>query len=148
VDVAVTWEPELARYQNRDDAHILFTSAEFPDLIIDGVVFPPEVLTKRRNDVAAMIRGWNRALRFAGKNPDQAFADIARYEKSDVKLMNTVFKGIERGTPEVNRRVLGQSGSAGTGVEAARQVAEFLLKFGHIKKVPQLDELFDSSFLD
>lgn len=142
VDVAVTWEPELARNAHRKDAHIVFTSAEFPDLIIDGVVFPPATLRKRNPEIQAMIRGWNRALDDAKNNPSTTYADIARYQKSDVHIMMTVFNGIEIGDTKVNRRVLGEAGRPGTGVDAARQVSEFLLRFNLIKSAPDPKDLF------
>ncbi|MBF0421291.1 MAG: ABC transporter substrate-binding protein [Magnetococcales bacterium] len=142
VDVAVTWEPELARNAHRQDAHIIFTSASFPDLIIDGVVFPPAIIKKRTKEIQSMIKGWNRALEDVKKNPDAVFADIAKYQKSDLSLMTTIFKGIEIGDTVVNRRVLGVAGIPGTGADAARQVSEFLLRFKLIKAVPDSRNLF------
>ncbi|MBF0631527.1 MAG: ABC transporter substrate-binding protein [Magnetococcales bacterium] len=142
VDIAVTWEPELARNAHRQDAHILFTSAAFPDLIIDGIVFPPTILKKRHQEIQAMIRGWHRALSYAKQNPDATYAAIARYQNSDVTLMNTIFKGIEMGNKEVNQRVLGVEGMIGTGVHAAKQVSEFLLRFNLIKTTPDPHEMF------
>jgi hypothetical protein len=81
-------------------------------------------------------------------NPEEAYKDIAMYEKSDPKIMSIVFNGIERGTILVNKRVLGEKEKSGTGVEAAKQVSEFLLDFGLISKHPEFTELFNSSFID
>ncbi|MBF0612134.1 MAG: hypothetical protein G8345_13040 [Magnetococcales bacterium] len=122
---------------------LIYTSAEFPDLIIDGVVFLPTTLQKRNPQIQAIIRGWNRALDVAKKNSDVAYAAIARYQNSDVNLMSIISKGMEIGDTQVDlRQVLGVSGTPGTGVDAARQVSAFLLRFNLIKVAPDPLDFF------
>ncbi len=62
LDAATLWDPHLSRQAAAPEAHKLFTSKQIPGQIIDVLVVHKEIADQRPDDVANIIRGWERTL--------------------------------------------------------------------------------------
>lgn len=62
VDAAVTWEPWLSNAGNREGGHLLCSSADYPNTIVDTVAFSDDFIKKNPDAVKAFIKAWNEAL--------------------------------------------------------------------------------------
>lgn len=71
VDAFQTWEPFVSRAV-AEGAHVIFTGADIPGLIPDGVAFHGDVVKKRPEDIRAFLRGWFRGVDFWLANPSEA----------------------------------------------------------------------------
>lgn len=78
VDAAVTWEPALSLGAQSEHGHLLVSSAEKPDLIVDVVAVTPETLAAHSDELKGFVRAWYRALDYLKSNPDDAYAIMAR----------------------------------------------------------------------
>lgn len=61
LDAAVTWEPWLSKASTAG-GHILASTKDNRGLIVDVLVVPPDVLSKRPKDVQAIMQAWFDAL--------------------------------------------------------------------------------------
>lgn len=78
VDAAVTWEPALSQGAKAEHGHILLTSADKPGLITDVVAVTAETAADKKDDIAAFVRAWYKAVDFAKSNPEEANAIMAK----------------------------------------------------------------------
>ena len=78
VDAAVTWEPALSQGANSPNGHLLISSAETPGLIVDVIAVTDETLNEHREELAAFVRAWQRALDYLASNPDESYEIMAR----------------------------------------------------------------------
>lgn len=110
VPVAVTWEPHLSLVRKKKQGRVLVDSSASPGVIVDVVALSCDVIEKRPADVAALVKGYYRALDFMKKNPTKAntimakgvggflkdpkdFADAAKGVRFYDKAMNETFLG-------------------------------------------------------
>lgn len=143
VDAIAVWEPNLIRYADRKDAHKLIDSTEYPDLIMDGLTFSPDVIRDRPKEIAAVVRVWHRILGELNAGDKELLKRIAEIEGVDAGQITTVFKRMEMGTRELNRSALGSGGKA---FKAAERNADFLLQFNQIQRKPDPTSVFDGTF--
>ena len=78
-DAVVTWQPHLAKALKRPGAHILISSKEEPDIIIDTLNVREDFLNEKPGLIKGLIRGWFRALGVYRKHPIPASKIIAKY---------------------------------------------------------------------
>jgi len=79
VDACVTWEPQVSRALRRPGAHILASTKEFPDIIIDTLNVRRDLLGNNPGAVKKLMRAWFRALKYYREYPAEASAIIAKY---------------------------------------------------------------------
>ena len=78
VDAAVTWEPALSQGAKSEHGHMLLTSADKPGLITDVVATTAETAVAKKDDIAAFVRAWYKAVDYSKSNPDDANAIMAK----------------------------------------------------------------------
>jgi NitT/TauT family transport system substrate-binding protein len=78
LDAATLWDPHLSRQAAAPGAHKLFTSKQIPGQIIDVLVVQKEIADKRPEDVANIIRGWERTLAAWRARPAELEAVMAK----------------------------------------------------------------------
>jgi NitT/TauT family transport system substrate-binding protein len=78
VDAAVTWEPALSLGAQSKNGHLLASSSEVPGVIVDVVAVTPETIAAHGPELKAFSRAWYKALDFLAKNPDEAYAIMAK----------------------------------------------------------------------
>ena len=79
VDAAVTWEPWVTRALAREGAHVLVSTKDEPEIIVDVFNVREELVREKPDLVRALLRGWYKALDYYRANPDKASAIIAPY---------------------------------------------------------------------
>lgn len=62
VDAAVTWEPWLTNANQRDGGHLLVSSADYPNTIVDTVAFTDSFINEHPDEVAGFVAAWNEAV--------------------------------------------------------------------------------------
>ena len=77
VDAAVTWEPALSQGAKSEHGQMLLTSADKPGLITDIVAATAETAVTKKDDIAAFVRAWYRAVDYVKTNPEDASAIMA-----------------------------------------------------------------------
>ncbi|MDO9542857.1 MAG: ABC transporter substrate-binding protein [Kiritimatiellia bacterium] len=80
-DACVTWEPHLSQALQRPGAHILTSSREHPDIIVDTLNVRKDLIEHDPGLVKRLMRGWFKALKFYREKPNEAGEIIAKYYK-------------------------------------------------------------------
>lgn len=104
LDAAVTWEPWLSR-ASEGDGHVLFTSADVPNMLIDVVTVTPETLDTRGDDLKAFSAGIDRALKEIESNPQQSHETIADWLDTEADQVAGMMEGIRVYGSEENTRL-------------------------------------------
>ncbi|MBU0635880.1 ABC transporter substrate-binding protein [Candidatus Micrarchaeota archaeon] len=76
VEVAVSWEPWLSQAQSLTGAHILVSSQDTPDLILDAFLAREELFSQNSGILKKFVRGLRNGMAFSESNPREA-AEIA-----------------------------------------------------------------------
>ncbi len=79
VDAAVTWEPWLSKAAERPGGHILISTRDEPEIIIDTLNVREDLVKDNPELVKGLMRGWFKALKYYKENPVEASEIIARH---------------------------------------------------------------------
>jgi NitT/TauT family transport system substrate-binding protein len=105
VAATVSWEPHLSEAVENKTGHILLTSRDIPEAIVD-ILAAKNSVTDDPTVLRAFLDGWFEAERFMQANPDEANAIIAKglsVKPEDVKGMRD---GLKLASVERNRYFL------------------------------------------
>lgn len=62
VDAAVTWEPWLTNANQREGGHLLCSSADYPNTIVDVVTMSDSFLKDNPDAASGFVKAWNEAV--------------------------------------------------------------------------------------
>lgn len=77
VDAAVTWEPFLSKVAESAKGHILATTKDYPEIIIDVLIANPE-LAKDKETMRRFIEGWLKSVDYIKAHQDDATKIMAK----------------------------------------------------------------------
>ncbi|MEG4066226.1 ABC transporter substrate-binding protein [Microcoleus sp. Pol11C2] len=137
------WEPYLSEALKLG-AHILFTSKQTPGLILDVVAFRGEVIRDRPEDIRAFVRGWLQALSYWEANISEGNAIVSK--ALNIPSNTISFEGIDLTDLAENQKFF-QSDSPTYIYKNAKKYADFFIRAGNVTRIPNLETLFNSSFL-
>ncbi|MEG4348273.1 ABC transporter substrate-binding protein [Microcoleus sp. LAD1_D5] len=138
-----TWEPYLSEALKLG-AHILFTSKQTPGLILDLVAFRGEVIRDRPEDIRAFVRGWLQGLSYWEANIPEGKKIVSK--ALNIPSNKLSFEGIDF-TDFANNQNFFQSDSPNYISKTAKKYADFFIRAGNVTRLPNLETLFNSSFL-
>ena len=78
VDAAVTWEPWLSKANETGFGQTLYSSKDYPGVIVDTLAVRNDYAEQYPKAVQALIRAWFRAVEYAKENPDDANPIMAK----------------------------------------------------------------------
>jgi NitT/TauT family transport system substrate-binding protein len=81
VDAVTAYPPNSTELENSGTAHSIFSSSRIPGEIVDVLALDAEICKDRPDDVAAVIRAFYRAVRFAQEHPDEAWRIMSERER-------------------------------------------------------------------
>lgn len=80
LDAVVTYPPVSVEMLRQPGSKVVFTTREISGEVVDVIAVEAEVCVTRREDVARMLRAFHRAVEYAGKEPAEAHAYMAKRE--------------------------------------------------------------------
>jgi len=80
-DAVVTWEPSLSKALKRPGAHLLVSTKELPEIIIDTLNVKNDMIKNNPALVKGIMRAWFKALKHYKEDPAGSSALIAKYYK-------------------------------------------------------------------
>lgn len=137
LDAAVTWEPWLSRAAEADNAHLLASTREHRDVIVDVLAVQPDLLRDRPLDVEAVIRGWFDSVEYWKEHRDEANAIVARFFKLPVNEMEAILRGVEFPDLKRNGELFGTARSPGRLNEVGSAAGEIWFNGGVLKRAPK-----------
>jgi NitT/TauT family transport system substrate-binding protein len=148
VDAVFTWEPYTTE-AIKDGYNVIFTSDQLANVYPDLITFRSEIVQERPEDVRAFLRAWFEAVDYRSEHPAEANQIIADYFEIPVEEL-VPDNELHIMTLEDNLSIYSQEATA-NGQTSIRDVAtinaEFLLRIGVLSKMPDLEILFDASYL-
>lgn len=87
-------EPNLSKALQRPNAHLLFSSKEYPGVISDQFVATQTTMRTRLSDLTAFAQCWYRTLARISASPDSAIAIMAKHLGLKPEDMKTAMPGI------------------------------------------------------
>ena len=79
VDAAVTWEPWLSKAAQRQGGHILISTRDEPDIIIDTLNVRQDLVESNPELIKGLMRAWFKAIKYYKENPVEASEIIAKH---------------------------------------------------------------------
>ncbi|WP_437908350.1 ABC transporter substrate-binding protein [Sorangium sp. So ce327] len=139
-----TWEPYVTQAA-KSGAKAIFSSKETPALFADFTLFRSTVLRDRPDDVRAFIRAWFQAVEFWKAHPLEGNEIIAKALKIPASDIST--DGYELFSLEEVRRRFAPNNDPTSLAPLVNKHIDFLVQDGQLGRRPDLDSIFDSSFL-
>ncbi len=125
VDAAVTWEPWVSR-ATAGGGHVIFSSAEVPNVILDSVAVTKSTLEKRRKDVLSFVAAVDRGVGYLRAHPDEARTIIGKYLEAEPDAVKGMLAGDKIYGLADNRELFGTAAKPGPGYDSMGRVVEFL----------------------
>ena len=80
LDGMVTYPPHAVQVLREEGARVFFSTAEIPGEVLDVIAVDEEILVRRQEDIAALLRAFSKAMNYSRQHPDEAYAIMARRE--------------------------------------------------------------------
>ncbi len=78
-DAICTHEPHIfSALKSRRDAHVLFSSRDFPGVIVDAAIANEKLISARREDLEKVYNGWTEAVAYIREHPDESAKIISK----------------------------------------------------------------------
>ncbi|BDI17574.1 aliphatic sulfonate ABC transporter substrate-binding protein [Nostoc cf. commune SO-36] len=139
-----TWEPHLSQIIKLG-GHIIFTSKQTPGLIVDMIIFRGDTVRDRPEDVRAFVRGWLQAATYWRANLQEGNAIISKALKIPSNTIS--LEGVNLTDLAQNQKLF-QSSNPNSIYKTAKIYADFFIRSGNLTRIPELESLFNSSFLN
>ena len=148
VDVAVTWEPWLSKAKVRQDGHVLVSSKEYPDLIMDSFAFRKDFIQKYPDTVKDFMKAYYDAYNWMQQNQTEALkiiGDAVGESADDVKadLGTMTLFDLSKG-----KEVMGTSSSHGKIYDNVKAAADFWKSQKAIDNAVNPSDAVDPSFIN
>lgn len=148
VDAAVTWEPWLTNASQRKGGHLLYSSKDFPNTIVDVVTIRKDFCQKYPDKVKGFVAAWNEALTWY-KNGHQDEGNKIMAEGLKMKLDD--FKSMVAGITWYDKDSMNKffdKSSADNIYEISDRAIRFWIERGLIDKKYDASKLISSDYLE
>jgi NitT/TauT family transport system substrate-binding protein len=81
VDAVTVYPPNSTEIEHAGLARTIFTSSRIPGEIVDVLALDEQIIRKRPEDVAGVIRAFYRAVSYAQQHPEEAWQIMAERER-------------------------------------------------------------------
>ncbi len=143
LDVAVTWEPWITKSAGEKTGHVIFSSAETPNLILDILAISSKNAAKKSADTRAFLKGMNRGYEFVQQHTDEACAIAAKVLDQKPEEVKAMLPKVALYSPAKNIEVM----SGGAAATASKEVAKFFKDKKVNDTVVDVSKLYDASYL-
>jgi NitT/TauT family transport system substrate-binding protein len=148
LDVAVTWEPWLSKAKVRTDGHVLVSSKQYPDLIMDSFAFRKDFIQKYPDTVKDFMKAYYDAFTWMQANQTEALkviGDAVQESPSDVSADLSTLTLFDLST---GKQVIGTSSSHGKIYDNVKAAADFWKAQGKIDTAVNPSDAVDPSFIN
>lgn len=147
VDAAVVWEPWLTKARDEGGGHILASTREFPDLIVDCLGFNADVVARSPEDVQKIVGAIFRAIDYWKQNPDEANRIMAPHFQVGAAKYADILTGLKFCDLARNRAYFGAGGAQGPIHNVARRASDIWQEAKVIGAPVQPDSIISTDFV-
>ena len=148
LDVAVTWEPWLSKAKVRTDGHVLVSSKQYPDLIMDSFAFRKDFVQKYPDTVKDFMKAYYDAFTWMQANQTEALkviGDAVQETPADVSADLATMTLFDLST---GKQVIGTSSSHGKIYDNVKAAADFWKAQGKVDAAVNPSDAVDPSFIN
>jgi NitT/TauT family transport system substrate-binding protein len=142
IDVAVTWEPWITKVSGEKKGHVIFSSKETPNLILDVLAISTKTAKNKAAETRAFLKALNRGYEFVQAHTDEAAALAAKALEQKPDEVKAMLPKVLLYSPKQNLEVM-----AGPAPSASAQVAKFFKDKKVNETLVDVTHLYDPSFL-
>ena len=142
LDAAVTWEPWITKVSAEKMGHVIFSSKDTPNLILDVLAVNTKAAAKKTAETRAFLRALNRGYDFVLAHRDEAAALAGKALEQKADEVKPMLDKVNLYGKSKNLEVL-----AGPAAEASKQVAKFFKDQRVNDTLVDTTTLFDASYL-
>ena len=143
LDAAVTWEPWITKASTGKNGHVIFSSAETPNLILDILAISKATGSKKAAETRAFLKALNKGYAFVQQHPDEACAIAAKVLDQKPEEVKAMLPKVNLYSPEKNVEVM----TGGAAVAASKEVAKFFKAKKVNDTLVDVSGLYDASYL-
>jgi NitT/TauT family transport system substrate-binding protein len=145
VDAAVVWEPWLTKAAEQGDGHILASTKEYPNLIVDCIAFTKEAVSRSPQDVDKIVKAVLKAIDYWKQNPEEANRIMAPHFQLDPAKYAAVLSGARFTDLARNREYFGTASSPGPIYDVAKKASDIWLEAKAIRMPVKPEEIVSGS---
>ena len=145
IDVAVVWEPWLTNASKRDGGHVILSSAELPNTIVDSLTLRSDFIKEHPEAVKGITQAWYDALEFYKEHPDEGNKIMAKYLNIDEKDIADMVKGVQYYDKKGNEEFFDKSKEDNV-YSVGERASKFWLERGLIDKSPDMNSFISADF--
>lgn len=127
VDAAVLWEPWLSKANADGHGHILASSKEYPNLIVDCLAFNQSIASQHPEDVQKIVNALLKAIEYWKQNPQDADRIMAPYFQVDAAKYAQILSGAKFADLARNKVYFGTAASPGPIFDVAKRASSIWL---------------------
>jgi NitT/TauT family transport system substrate-binding protein len=143
LDVAVTWEPWITKVSAEKTGHVIFSSAETPNLILDILAISTKDEAKNAAETRAFLRGMNRGYAFVEQHTDEACAIAGKVLEESPEDVKAMLPKVALYSPAKNIEMMDDGAAA----KASGEVAAFFKEKNVTDTTVDVTHMYDSSYL-
>jgi NitT/TauT family transport system substrate-binding protein len=133
VDAAAVWEPWLTKASEQGGGHVLASTKEFPNLIVDCLGFNQKRLAEDQAGAKAVVDAIFRAINYWKEHPEEADAVMAPHFQLDPQKYAAILTGARFCDVARNREFFGTADKPGPIFSVAERASEIWGEAGTIK---------------
>jgi len=122
----------------------LITASELPGIITDVLIFSPEVISQRNQEIAKIIKALVLARDFMMQHPQQSLELLSKITGIPFAELEIGFKGLAYPNLKQNVASLQPDGEL---FKSGAEIIDFYAQRGQIRKKPNLDTLINGKFV-
>lgn len=147
LDAAVLWEPWLTRATEQGGGHVLASTRDYPDLIVDCLGFTKEAVKRSPQDVGKIVKAILRAIDYAKQNPGDANRVMSPYFQLDPAKYAAVLSGARFTDLARNQEYFGSARTPGRIFDVARRASDVWLEANAIKQPVTAEAVISTNFV-
>ncbi len=148
VDAAVVWEPWLTKAKEEGGGHVLASTAEYPDLIVDCLAFNTDVVQRSPHDVQKIVNALFRAIEYWHAHPAEANAIMAPHFDISAEKYATILQGLKFCDRVRNKAYFGTPSDPGPIFHVAGRASDIWLEAKVIKRPVIADAIISTDFVN
>jgi NitT/TauT family transport system substrate-binding protein len=142
IDVAVTWEPWITKVSGEKTGHVIFSSKDTPNLILDVLAIGAKTAKSKPAETRAFLKALTRGYEFVQAHPDEAAVLAGQSLEQKPEEVTAMLPKVQLYGLKKNIEVMN-----GPAVVASQQVAQFFKDKKVNDTLVDVKALYDASFL-
>jgi NitT/TauT family transport system substrate-binding protein len=147
LDAAVVWEPWLTRAKEQGNGHILASTRDYRNLIVDCLAFNPTLVRTKPDNVQRIVNAILKAIDYAKAHPVKASEIMAKYFEVDPQKYRAILEGVAFADLQRNREYCGTRESPGPIFQVAARASAIWVKAGVVSSPVQAQDIIVTDFV-